>query len=104
MTASGTRAEISLTEKLDEKRKSEEISKDETIPAKPLPSAEVVPPKQGEGQLTLVLTLTEIGAIAACIQTSVHAGWIRHTSDVNTVNSVLRKFHDAKMLFVKENP
>ena len=77
---------------------------DEVIPPKPQTPAEVLPPAQGEPLLRVELTLAEIGAVTASIQTCVHSGWIRQASALNVVNSVLRKFHDAKLQFAKDNP
>jgi hypothetical protein len=54
--------------------------------------------------LTLTLTLNEVGAIAASLQTCVHSGWVRQPSDLNTVNSVLRKLHDAKLELAERLP
>jgi hypothetical protein len=79
-------------------------SPEEVIPAKPIALAEVQPPKPGEAQLDVQLTLSEIGAITASIQTCVHSGWIRQTSALNVVNSVLRKFHDVKLQYAKDHP
>ena len=76
---------------------------DGVIPAAPAREAEVQPAQPGEATLTLLLTLSEIGVIAASLQTSVHAGWIKQISHVNLANSVLRKFHEAKLHYVREN-
>lgn len=78
-------------------------SREEVIPAPPTRVAEVQPAQPGEATLPLALTLSEIGAIAASLQTAVHAGWVREPQQLNVVNSVLRKFHDAKeQLVAKE--
>lgn len=95
-TAIGT----TLTEQIDAKKD----ESGETLPVPtPLP-VEIIPPAPGEKLLPLALSLKEIGVVAASMQTSVHSGWIKNPSDLNTVNSVLRKIHDAKVQFVKENP
>ena len=100
MTESTTSSATTLTEQIDSK-------KDESGESVPVPAAqpaEIQQPAPGEALLTVQLTLKEIGATSACIATSVHAGWIKNLSDLNTVNSVLRKFHDAKQQYVKEHP
>ena len=70
---------------------------DGPVPERPAQTAETLAPALGEMTLTVTLTLTEIGAIAASLQTCVHSGWVRQPSDLNVVNSVLRKLHDAKL-------
>jgi len=86
--------------KLDETSSPE----DGVIPPRPKLLAEVQPPKPGQALLDVQLTLDEMGAISASIQTCVHSGWIRQTSALNVVNSVLRKFHDIKARYVQEHP
>lgn len=100
MTEAMTKAATTLTELLDRQREQGA----ETIPDQLPQNAEVQQPGPDEHLLTVSLTLKEIGAISACVQTSVHSGWIKAPSDLNTVNSVLRKFHDAKVIYVKEHP
>ncbi len=70
---------------------------DGPVPPASVPVAEALAPAPGEMTLTVTLTLTETGAIAASLQTCVHSGWVRQPSDLNVVNSVLRKLHDAKL-------
>ena len=70
---------------------------DGIVPERPAQTAEALPPAPGEATLTVTLTLSETGAIAASLQTCVHSGWVRQPSDLNVVNSVLRKLHDAKL-------
>ena len=72
-------------------------AEDGPVPAKPAPEAVALPPAPGETTLPLTLTLSEVGAISASLQTCVHSGWVRQPSDLNVVNSVLRKLHDAKL-------
>ncbi len=102
MTESMTKTGTTLTEELDAKRAQEKEI--EVIPPPPVLPAEVLPPAPGEALLSLSLSLSEIGCIAASLQTAVHSGWIKQATHVNTVNSVLRKFHDAKVQYVKEHP
>ena len=54
--------------------------------------------------LPFELTLSEVGCIAASIQTSVRSGWIREPSHLNVANSVLRKFHEAKLKLAETLP
>jgi hypothetical protein len=77
---------------------------DGPVPAKPLAVAEIVPPAPGEATLNMTLSLSEVGCIAASIQTSVRSGWIRQPSDLNVANSVLRKFHEAKLKLAETLP
>ena len=70
---------------------------DGIVPERPAQLAVALPPAPGEMTLTVTLTLTETGAVAASLQTCVHSGWVRQPSDLNVVNSVLRKLHDAKL-------
>ena len=70
---------------------------DGPVPQRPVQTAEALAPAPGEMTLTVTLTLSETGAIAASLQTCVHSGWVRQPSDLNVVNSVLRKLHDAKL-------
>ena len=77
---------------------------DGPVPEKPAEPAVALPPAPGEMTLTVTLTLTEIGAIAASLQTCVHSGWVRQPSDLNVVNSVLRKLHDAKLELAERLP
>ena len=71
------------------------------VPSQPLLLAEIQPPAPGEQLLDVPLLLSEIGMIAASLQTCVHAGWIREPSRLNLANSVLRKFHEAKLKLVE---
>ncbi len=77
---------------------------DGPVPERPAQTAEALAPAPGEATLTVTLTLTEIGAIAASLQTCVHSGWVRQPSDLNVVNSVLRKLHDAKLELAQRLP
>ena len=77
---------------------------DGPVPAKPVALAEVLPPAPGEPVLTFELTLTEVGCIAASIQTAVRSGWVREPSHLNVANSVLRKFHEAKLKLAETLP
>jgi len=79
-------------------------AEDGPVPAAPAELAVALPPSPGEATLTLTLTLNEVGAIAASLQTCVHSGWVRQPSDLNTVNSVLRKLHDAKLELAERLP
>ena len=77
---------------------------DGIVPERPAQPAEALAPAPGEQVLTLTLTLSETGAIAASLQTCVHSGWVRQPSDLNVVNSVLRKLHDAKLELAERLP
>jgi hypothetical protein len=77
---------------------------DGPIPATAPKVAEVLPPAPGEPLLAFELTLSEVGCIAASIQTSVRSGWIREASHLNVANSVLRKFHEAKLKLAETLP
>ncbi len=77
---------------------------DGPVPPASVPVAEALAPAPGEMTLTVTLTLTETGAIAASLQTCVHSGWVRQPSDLNVVNSVLRKLHDAKLELAERLP
>jgi len=77
---------------------------DGPVPAKPPRAAEVLPPAPGEPLLAFELTLSEVGCIAASIQTAVRSGWIREPSHLNVANSVLRKFHEAKLKLAEKLP
>jgi len=77
---------------------------DGPVPASPPKIAEIVPPAPGEPLLAFELTLSEVGCIAASIQTSVRSGWIREPSHLNVANSVLRKFHEAKLKLAETLP
>ena len=79
-------------------------AEDGTVPEKPAEPAQALAPSPGEAMLTLTLTLNEVGAIAASLQTCVHSGWVRQPSDLNVVNSVLRKLHDAKLELAERLP
>jgi hypothetical protein len=79
-------------------------AEDGPVPATPEQPAVALAPNPGEATLTLTLTLNEAGAIAASLQTCVHSGWVRQPSDLNTVNSVLRKLHDAKLELAERLP
>ena len=79
-------------------------AEDGPVPAASVPIAEALSPAPGEQTLTLTFTLNETGAIAASLQTCVHSGWVRQPSDLNTVNSVLRKIHDAKLELAEKLP
>ena len=76
-------------------------NEDGPIPVQPTKLAEIQPLKPGEQILTLMLSLSEVGCIAASLQTCVHAGWIREASQLNVANSVLRKFHEAKLKLIE---
>ncbi len=77
---------------------------DGPVPTRPTALAEVLPPAPGEAVLPFELTLSEVGCIAASIQTSVRSGWIREASHLNVANSVLRKFHEAKLKLAETLP
>jgi hypothetical protein len=77
---------------------------DGPVPAQPTPVAEIQPPAPGEPLLSFELSLSEVGCIAASIQTSVRSGWIREPSHLNVANSVLRKFHEAKLKLAETLP
>jgi hypothetical protein len=77
---------------------------DGPIPAKPVALAEILPAAPGEPAITCELTLTEVGCIAASIQTAVRSGWVREPSHLNVANSVLRKFHEAKLKLAETLP
>ncbi len=77
---------------------------DGPVPQEPPKLAEILPPGPGEIQLHLTLTLAETGCIAASLQTCVQWRAITQPSQLNIVNSVLRKFHDAKQKYVEEHP
>ncbi len=77
---------------------------DGPVPAEAPKEAEVLPPAPGEIMLPLTLTLAEIGACAASLQTCVQWKAITQPSQLNVVNSVLRKFHDAKQKYIQEHP
>jgi hypothetical protein len=94
MTESGTTTGIA----------SEPSLPDGAIPTQPMQVAQALTPAPGEITLMLTLTLSELGIIAASIQTCVRAGAIRAPDLLNCANSVLRKFHDAKLAYVKEHP
>ena len=79
-------------------------AEDGPVPAAPEQPAVALPSSPGEATLTLTFTLNEVGAIAASLQTCVHSGWVRQPSDLNTVNSVLRKLHDAKLELAERLP
>jgi len=79
-------------------------AEDGPVPAKPPAVAEIMPPAAGEAVLSFELTLSEVGCIAASIQTSVRSGWIREPSHLNVANSVLRKFHEAKLKLAETLP
>lgn len=100
MTEPTTKHGTTLTEQLDAKK---DLS-GEIIPPPQPQTAEILAAAPGEPLLPLSFTLKEIGATAACIVTSVRSGWIKNPSDLNIVNSVLRKIHDAKVQYVKNNP
>jgi hypothetical protein len=88
----------STTESPDSRR--DTTTQEEVIPPRAALVAEALPHAPGEQMLTLTLTLAEVGAIAASLQTCVHSGWVRQPSDLNVINSVLRKIHDAKLVLV----
>ncbi len=93
-----------MTEPLTTPRTAEAGDPDGPIPQPAPREAEVLPPAAGEPLLTLTLSLAEIGCVAASLQTCVQWGAIKQPSLLNVVNSVLRKFHDAKQRYVQENP
>lgn len=99
MTEATTKVATTLTEQIDTRRD----ESGETIPVPQPLVAEIMVPAPGEALLPLSLTLKEIGAVSASILTGVKSGWIRDPSALNIVNSVLRKCHDAKALYVKEH-
>ena len=82
----------------------DEQAQDGVIPPKPTALAEILPPAPGEPLLAFELTLSEVGCVAASIQTSVRSGWIREPSHLNVANSVLRKFHEAKLKLAETLP
>jgi hypothetical protein len=77
---------------------------DGPIPAGAAKVAEIQPPAPGEPVLDMQLTLSEVGCIAASIQTAVRSGWVREPSHLNVANSVLRKFHEAKLKLAETLP
>ena len=93
-----------MTSEIAPSGESEDQPVDGTIPAKPPALAEIVPPAPGEPLLHFELTLTEVGCIAASIQTAVRSGWVREPSHLNVANSVLRKFHEAKLKLAETLP
>lgn len=80
-----------------------ERGESETIPTPEPQPALALTPAPGEITLTLTLRLSELGVIAASLQTCVRAGAIVQPDRLNDVNSVLRKFHDAKLAHMKEH-
>jgi hypothetical protein len=94
MTTDGIREEIQLGTE----------PQDGIIPPDPPRPAEALPPAPGEIVLNLSLSLAEIGVIAASLQTCVHWKAVTQPSQLNVVNSILRKIHDAKLAWVKEHP
>lgn len=103
MIESTTKGVTTLTEAIDAKRAQDALSAEEMIPPKPIPIAEVLPPSPGSPLLNVVLSLDELGCIAASIQLCVHVHAIAQPSALNVANSVLRKIHDAKMELVRRD-
>jgi hypothetical protein len=86
-----------MTETVTTTQTSADGAPDGPVPATPPQLAEIQPPAPGEAVMAFELTLSEVGCIAASIQTAVRSGWIRKPSHLNVANSVLRKFHEAKL-------